>query len=550
MHRTPNSCGIESREPHVARQGARGRRARVVAVIAGAVVYLALCVSAPRAASAVACPGPNSDARCAAVPTPGQTPNKLNCTANDVALTDISVLHITKACSGPGDTATVDLQLLLSPNASTRYGIGIFLATDGGDAETGTCFHTILHPVTPTPSMSDLTNGAGPFLDADGDCCGDIDSGFTSTFDLQNVTFTCTDSNNDGLADLATVISWNQNSGGCADVTGAYPGNDAKCNVTPAIVSGTPLVVPTRTPTITPTSTPTRTPSNTPTGTPSKTPVNTSTPSRTPTSTPTATPSNTPTNTPSNTPTRTPTNTPTPSPSTTPTGTPTNSPTNTPTATPSNTATATPTNTPTNTPTQTPTNTPTGTPSHTPTNAPSNTPTATPTDTPTKTPTQAPTNTPTGTPSHTPTPGSKEPPTATPTDTPTNTPTRTPTSSPSNTPTKTPSNTPTHTPTVTPTHIPTATPSNTPKSENGQPCTTPDSCASKNCVDMVCCDTACTEPDHTCALPGRQGTCLPLTAAPAPTLSGIGKLIGLGVLLLIAGARLQRWRRCQTDTPM
>jgi hypothetical protein len=64
-----------------------------------------------------------------------------------------------------------------------------------------------------------------------------------------------------------------------------------------------------------------------------------------------------------------------------------------------------------------------------------------------------------------------------------------------------------------------------------------------HCVDQVCCDTACTEADHSCALPGREGTCLPITAAPAPTLSGIGKLIGLGVLLLIAGAQLQRRRR-------
>jgi len=65
---------------------------------------------------------------------------------------------------------------------------------------------------------------------------------------------------------------------------------------------------------------------------------------------------------------------------------------------------------------------------------------------------------------------------------------------------------------------------------------------SMNCVQDVCCDSACTEPDHVCNLPGRAGTCLPITAAPAPTLSGIGKLMGAAVLLLIAAAGLHRRR--------
>jgi MYXO-CTERM domain-containing protein len=68
---------------------------------------------------------------------------------------------------------------------------------------------------------------------------------------------------------------------------------------------------------------------------------------------------------------------------------------------------------------------------------------------------------------------------------------------------------------------------------------------STQCVNQICCDTACTEPNHTCTLPGREGTCLPITTAPAPTLSGLGKLVGLGVLLLIAAAGLRRRRLWQ-----
>ena len=61
-----------------------------------------------------------------------------------------------------------------------------------------------------------------------------------------------------------------------------------------------------------------------------------------------------------------------------------------------------------------------------------------------------------------------------------------------------------------------------------------------NCVDQVCCDTACTEPDHVCNLPGREGTCLPNTAAPAPALSWLGVLIALGAITSIAGVAIRR----------
>ena len=60
-----------------------------------------------------------------------------------------------------------------------------------------------------------------------------------------------------------------------------------------------------------------------------------------------------------------------------------------------------------------------------------------------------------------------------------------------------------------------------------------------NCVDGVCCDTPCDGPDEICNLPGREGTCLPVTTAPAPLLSEWGKLIGIAVLLLIALVRIR-----------
>jgi hypothetical protein len=78
--------------------------------------------------------------------------------------------------------------------------------------------------------------------------------------------------------------------------------------------------------------------------------------------------------------------------------------------------------------------------------------------------------------------------------------------------------------------------------QNGQFCASSGQCLSMNCVEQICCDTACTESGHTCKVPGREGTCLPIKTAPVPALSGFGKVVGLAVLLLIAGAQLQRRR--------
>ena len=134
-------------------------------------------------------------------------------------------------------------------------------------------------------------------------------------------------------------------------------------------------------------------------------------------------------------------------------------------------------------------------------------------------------------------------PTSTPTDTPTATPTDTPTATPTDTPTATPTDTPTDTPTATPTDTPTATPTATPTNTprpDGAPCSDDDQCASVICVDDVCCDEPCTAPDQICNLAGSVGTCTNL-AAPAPTTSRTGLLIGLGILAAIAALAL--WRR-------
>lgn len=76
--------------------------------------------------------------------------------------------------------------------------------------------------------------------------------------------------------------------------------------------------------------------------------------------------------------------------------------------------------------------------------------------------------------------------------------------------------TPSSTPTVTPTSTATATstPTNT-KIPDGVSCVDPLDCASGNCVDDVCCESACDGPGQSCNLAGLEGACLgPETMAP------------------------------------
>ena len=48
----------------------------------------------------------------------------------------------------------------------------------------------------------------------------------------------------------------------------------------------------------------------------------------------------------------------------------------------------------------------------------------------------------------------------------------------------------------------------------GDPCTFNGQCTTMFCVDGVCCDTSCTDPLHSCNVPGSVGQCV--EHAPAP----------------------------------
>ena len=69
-----------------------------------------------------------------------------NCTANDVNLGLLVVIDEVDGCAFPGDTAKVKLQAQLQATSAERWDIGMFIATDGGDARVGACQHDFLPP--------------------------------------------------------------------------------------------------------------------------------------------------------------------------------------------------------------------------------------------------------------------------------------------------------------------------------------------------------------------------------------------------------------------
>lgn len=179
----------------------------------------------------------------------------LNCTANDGSLSALKVLGtctsfpstyctadsecpsgtcnltIADGCDFIGDTAYVRLQATLnSPNATERYDVGIYIATDGGNALVGQCLHEYLPPPLSTAVCTQVgnTGGDGPYCNASTDpnnVCGDIaNAQGPVTYNLGYrppnppaaavpptlIPILCVDTNNDGFVELSGVSTYAQ----------------------------------------------------------------------------------------------------------------------------------------------------------------------------------------------------------------------------------------------------------------------------------------------------------------------------------------------------
>jgi hypothetical protein len=196
----------------------------------------------------------------------------LNCGANDiqiVAVTNVSILD--DGCAFVGDTATFNADFTVQLNATSRHDIGLYIASDGGDAITGSCLVDKLDLATPgvqdLDGTGDDTSNPSPFgycspdagatlslpirpCNEVGDCagadtceefgpgiqdtCGDMTTAFNPVItSISNITILCMDDDGDGSADLPYSASWRQPGGNdlCLTELAAFPANTAKCKI-------------------------------------------------------------------------------------------------------------------------------------------------------------------------------------------------------------------------------------------------------------------------------------------------------------------------------
>lgn len=146
--------------------------------------------------------------------TPVSNANRVNCTANDIRLSEVVSVSPTACTRGTTFDLTATYQVSVTANA--RYDAGFIFRIDGGanargDGPTadGLCS---LSGLTPPPPAN------APALNLDGDTCGDLNSGtYNVTFTIPDVE--CEDSDADGKLNLPYCTSWHSNRGTQCDIS-------------------------------------------------------------------------------------------------------------------------------------------------------------------------------------------------------------------------------------------------------------------------------------------------------------------------------------------
>jgi len=155
------------------------------------------------------------------------------------------------SCAHAGDTVDVLFFGVVKAGQPTRYDIGFYLDLNSSDAVEGYgCYHGFLSPICPKDGNTgclNITGGTGPFYNAETDnqdICGDVVSdygnGFTTALvDLPHdpdrvggryLRVPCLDSDNNGIIDIGTCISWDNNPNSqCTMWSDTFPGTPSKC---------------------------------------------------------------------------------------------------------------------------------------------------------------------------------------------------------------------------------------------------------------------------------------------------------------------------------
>lgn len=171
------------------------------------------------------------------------------CTAKDVGVAEIRIKEVLDGCVNLDDYATVLVELDINSGQPDRYGVGIHLDLEGGDAiQAGnTCVHEALYDIG-TPI--DATSGIGPFYDSPddlaGNTCGSVGNGITFTRLIvegdisttaapssttgKELTVKCSDVTANGYLDVGWAVGWTvDKSKACTSISQAVADGPSKC---------------------------------------------------------------------------------------------------------------------------------------------------------------------------------------------------------------------------------------------------------------------------------------------------------------------------------
>lgn len=160
--------------------------------------------------------------------------SNLNCTSNDVGITNIRIVGDVTSCTG-GTTVPLDLEITVNFATPNRWDIGVFVPNDGKSAQ-----NTSANGGAASCSVGILPT-TSPFLNLDNDGCGDgnkdINGGTGNGFlYMTGATVLCQAvSGSNGYLYIPFAVSWdNQASpagGTCNTIADTVPNNAAKCTL-------------------------------------------------------------------------------------------------------------------------------------------------------------------------------------------------------------------------------------------------------------------------------------------------------------------------------
>lgn len=158
----------------------------------------------------------------------------LNCTANDVEITQVTPVNSEEVCN-LGETFTFAADVTVRTNANERWDTTFYLPLTELSPQ-------VVHGPTASEDCSIILpvpgdSGQAADVQLDGDQCGDITKALgPDQYTLTNVPITmlCTDNDHDNRADFTYCAAWDNISRDNCSIEGDYPGqipnNKSKCN--------------------------------------------------------------------------------------------------------------------------------------------------------------------------------------------------------------------------------------------------------------------------------------------------------------------------------